>query len=52
MKQNFNLVCIVLKCYNAIWRSQFVTSNSDKHGLRYLPFCFTGMGLVMLSSGF
>ena len=32
------------------WRSQFVTSNSDKQGLRYLPFCFTEMGLAMLSS--
>ena len=32
------------------WRSQFVTSNSDKQGLRYLPFCFGEMGLAMLSS--
>ncbi len=23
------------------WRSQFVTSNEDKMGLRYPPFCFT-----------
>jgi ORF6N domain len=22
------------------WRSQFVTSNEDKQGLRYAPFCF------------
>ncbi len=31
------------------WRSQFVTSNSDKQGLRYTPFCFTEQGLTMLS---
>ena len=23
------------------WRSQFMTSNEDKMGLRYPPFCFT-----------
>jgi len=38
-----------------IWRSQFVTSNSnfDKSlikGLRYKPFCFTEQGVAMLSS--
>lgn len=32
------------------WRSQFVTSNSDKMGLRHLPFCFTEQGVAMLSS--
>ncbi len=32
------------------WRSQFVTSNSDRMGLRYLPFCFTEQGVAMLSS--
>lgn len=32
------------------WRSQFVTSNSDKLGLRYVPFCFTEQGVAMLSS--
>jgi hypothetical protein len=32
------------------WRSQFVTSNSDKMGLRYPPFCFTEQGVAMLSS--
>lgn len=32
------------------WRSQFVTSNSDKQGLRYKPFCFTEQGVAMLSS--
>ena len=32
------------------WRSQFVTSNSDKIGLRYAPFCFTEQGVAMLSS--
>lgn len=31
------------------WRSQFVTSNSDKMGLRHLPFCFTEQGVAMLS---
>ena len=31
------------------WRSQFVISNSDKHGLRYAPFCFTEQGVAMLS---
>ncbi|MFH0896121.1 MAG: ORF6N domain-containing protein [Bacteroidota bacterium] len=31
------------------WRSQFVTSNSDKMGLRYKPFCFTEHGITMLS---
>jgi len=32
------------------WRSQFVTSNGDKMGLRYPPFCFTEQGVAMLSS--
>ena len=32
------------------WRSQIVTSNSDKMGLRYSPFCFTEQGVAMLSS--
>jgi hypothetical protein len=32
------------------WRSQFVTSNSDKMGLRHLPFAFTEQGVIMLSS--
>lgn len=31
------------------WRTQFVTSNSDKQGLRYAPFCFTEQGVTMLS---
>lgn len=31
------------------WRSQFATSNSDKMGLRYAPFCFTEQGVTMLS---
>ncbi|CAN5126461.1 ORF6N domain-containing protein [soil metagenome] len=34
----------------ANWRTQFVTSNSDKMGLRYAPFCFTEQGVTMLSS--
>ncbi|MFO7670935.1 MAG: ORF6N domain-containing protein [Bacteroidales bacterium] len=32
------------------WRSQFVTSNADKKGLRYSPFCFTEHGVIMLAS--
>lgn len=32
------------------WRSHFATSNSDKMGLRYPPFCFTEQGVAMLSS--
>jgi hypothetical protein len=32
------------------WRSQFVTSNGDKMGLRYTPMAFTEQGVAMLSS--
>ncbi|WP_316816880.1 ORF6N domain-containing protein [Pedobacter nyackensis] len=32
------------------WRSQFVTSKEDRQGLRYMPFCFTEHGVLMLSS--
>ena len=32
------------------WRTQFATSNSEKMGLRYPPFCFTEQGVAMLSS--
>lgn len=32
------------------WRSQTVMSNSDKKGLRHLPFAFTEQGVAMLSS--
>ncbi len=32
------------------WRSQNVTSNSIKMGLRYKPFCFTEHGVLMISS--
>ena len=32
------------------WRSQFVTSKSDKMGLRYAPYVFTEQGVAMLSS--
>jgi phage regulator Rha-like protein len=32
------------------WRSQIVTSNADKMGLRYPPFCFTEHGVLMLAS--
>ncbi len=31
------------------WRTQFASSNSDKLGLRYAPFCFTEQGVTMLS---
>lgn len=34
----------------ANWRSQFVTSNSDRMGLRYSPMVFTEHGVLMLSS--
>ncbi|OGY93197.1 MAG: DNA-binding protein [Candidatus Komeilibacteria bacterium RIFCSPLOWO2_02_FULL_48_11] len=34
----------------ANWRSQFVTSNKDKMGLRYPPMVFTEQGVAMLSS--
>ncbi len=32
------------------WRSQFVTSNSDKMGLRRPPYAFTEEGVAMLSA--
>jgi len=32
------------------WRSQIVTSNGDKMGLRYAPMAFTEQGVSMLSS--
>ena len=32
------------------WRSQFVTSNSDRMGLRYAPMALTEHGVAMLSS--
>lgn len=32
------------------WRSQFVTSNEDRMGLRYPPMAFTEHGILMLSS--
>jgi len=31
------------------WRSQFVTSNGDKMGLRHAPYVFTEQGISMLS---
>ena len=34
----------------ARWRSQFVTSISDRMGLRYAPMAFTEYGVAMLSS--
>jgi hypothetical protein len=33
----------------ANWRSQFVTSNSDRMGLRHAPMAFTEQGVAMLS---
>ena len=32
------------------WRSQFVTSNADKKGLRRAPYAFTEQGVAMLAS--
>jgi hypothetical protein len=32
------------------WRSQFVTSEADRRGLRYAPMAFTEQGVAMLSS--
>ena len=32
------------------WRSQFVTSNSEKMGIRRAPYAFTEQGVAMLSS--
>jgi hypothetical protein len=32
------------------WRSQFVTSNSDKMGLRHAPMAFTEQGVAMLAT--
>ena len=32
------------------WRSQFVTSNSDKMGLRRAPYAFTEEGIYMLAT--
>ena len=32
------------------WRSHFATSNEDKQGLRYAPFCFTEHGILQLSN--
>jgi len=32
------------------WKSQIVTSNKEKMGLRKLPYAFTEMGVAMLSS--
>ena len=31
------------------WRTQFATSKSDMLGLRYAPFCFTELGVTMIS---
>ncbi len=33
----------------AEWRSQFVTSNADRMGLRHSPMAFTEQGVAMLS---
>ena len=32
------------------WKSQFATSNSDKMGLRKIPYAFTEQGVAMLSA--
>ncbi len=31
------------------WRTQFASSNADRMGLRYAPYCFTEQGVTMLS---
>lgn len=31
------------------WRTQIASSNSDKMGLRYSPYCFTEQGVTMLA---
>ena len=31
------------------WRSQSLTTNADRMGLRYAPFCFSEQGVTMLS---
>lgn len=31
------------------WRTQNASSNAEKKGLRYAPFCFTEQGVTMLS---
>ena len=31
------------------WRTQIASSNSDRMGLRYAPYCFTEQGVTMLS---
>ena len=41
---------ILTKDELTVWRSQFVTSKSDKKGLRYSPMAFTEQGVAMLSS--
>ena len=33
-----------------IWRSQFVTSKSERMGIRYVSYVFTEQGVAMLSS--
>ena len=33
----------------AAWREENVSSQEDKMGLRYVPFCFTEQGVTMLS---
>ncbi len=33
-----------------IWRSQIVTSKSERMGIRYMPYAFTEQGVAMLSS--
>ncbi|MDQ3109997.1 MAG: ORF6N domain-containing protein [Bacteroidota bacterium] len=33
----------------ANWRTQIASSNSEKMGLRYSPYCFTEQGVTMLS---
>lgn len=41
---------VMSKSEFADWRSQFVTSDADRIGLRYAPMAFTEQGVAMLSS--
>ncbi len=45
-----DLMFVLDKTEFEAWRSQFVTSKSDRKGLRYPPMAFTEQGVAMLSS--
>ena len=48
-KFSFNAMFQLTKEEFEDWRSQNVTSNSDKMGLRYLPYAFTKKGIEILN---